>query len=286
FFYTFLLGDVGKNKEAKTIPTMEQKTLLPALLCIIFFNLLRFTLAQKPPACQTTCGSLNSNIPLAQALAVAPNFPTLHSLRNYQQGPKAAAAAPPHHHTASYPITSISYSTQTLTLTPPSMSSCSSMQPSPSNFGLDWASPFQLGRSTFILLSCPPPTSSLTSETPPASRAPGIPPWCPLETTDGPLPVGVWVALKYSHGDLDSGIVDTKCKSCEMSDGVCGYSVDDHSFLCGCKNGYNTSSDCNNNFSPDQELFWGSASNLLPAWKMWFALVVFWEISYSCFDLF
>ncbi|PQM40886.1 uncharacterized protein Pyn_19563 [Prunus yedoensis var. nudiflora] len=168
------------------------------------------------------------------------------------------------------------------------MSSCSSMQPSPSNFGLDWASPFQLGRSTFILLSCQPPTSSLT-----LGGSSGIPvlrrvylrgvPW---RLPDGPPRWEYGVTLKYSHGDLDSGIVDTKCNGCEMSDGVCGYRVDDHSFLCVCKNGYNTSSDCNNNFSPDQDLFWGSAYNLPPAWKMWFALVVFWEISYSCFDLF
>ncbi|KAF2284025.1 hypothetical protein GH714_018136 [Hevea brasiliensis] len=41
------------------------------------------------------------------------------------------------------------------------MSTCTTMHQSP-NFGLDWASPFQLGPSTFILLSCPPPTSSLT----------------------------------------------------------------------------------------------------------------------------
>ncbi|KAM7274641.1 hypothetical protein ACFE04_016507 [Oxalis oulophora] len=65
-------------------------------------------------------------------------------------------------HTGSYPITSISYTTSTLTITPPYMSTCTSMQPSPTNLGLDWASPFQLGPSTFLLLSCKPPTSSLT----------------------------------------------------------------------------------------------------------------------------
>ncbi|KAK7399566.1 hypothetical protein VNO78_10751 [Psophocarpus tetragonolobus] len=62
-------------------------------------------------------------------------------------------------HTGSYPISSISYGTSTLTVTPPSMSTCSSMQPSPSNFGLDWASPFQMGSSSFLLLSCRPSLS-------------------------------------------------------------------------------------------------------------------------------
>ncbi|KAL6277214.1 hypothetical protein ACE6H2_020815 [Prunus campanulata] len=320
---------------------MEQKTLLPALSCIIFFNLLCFAIAQKPPACQTTCGSLKLKYPFGTGVGCgSPTFQPYIACEITNKDQKQQQQLLLTTHTDSYPITSISYSTQTLTLTPPSMSSCSSMQPSPSNFGLDWASPFQLGRSTFILLSCQPPTSSLTLGgssgipvcdpsysnlcasiyTCPSVVGLGLPLFPPTNTCcvyspgnldskgeldlcglkcagytsvvslgDYPTDPTRWeygVTLKYSHGDLDSGIVDTKCNSCEMSDGVCGYRVDDHSFLCVCKNGYNTSSDCNNNFSPDQDLFWGSASNLPPAWKMWFALVVFWEISYSCFDLF
>ncbi|KAK1303535.1 hypothetical protein QJS10_CPB11g01934 [Acorus calamus] len=42
------------------------------------------------------------------------------------------------------------------------MSTCSSMHATSTTFGLDWAGPFQLGPSIFVLLSCPPPTSSLT----------------------------------------------------------------------------------------------------------------------------
>ncbi|KAL0302215.1 UNVERIFIED_CONTAM: hypothetical protein Sangu_3112400 [Sesamum angustifolium] len=62
--------------------------------------------------------------------------------------------APTHYHTGSYPITFISYTDSTLTISPPCMSNCTSMQPAPPKFGLDWAGPFQLGSSTFILLAC------------------------------------------------------------------------------------------------------------------------------------
>ncbi|KAJ0040988.1 hypothetical protein Pint_27592 [Pistacia integerrima] len=106
------------------------------------------------PACRTTCGSIDVKYPFGTGYGCgSPRFypyvtcPKDHLLLNT--------------HTGSYPITSISYTTSALTITPPSMSTCSSMQQSP-NIGLDWASPFELGPSTFLLLSCTPPTSSLT----------------------------------------------------------------------------------------------------------------------------
>ncbi|CAJ1938137.1 unnamed protein product [Sphenostylis stenocarpa] len=63
------------------------------------------------------------------------------------------------HTAATYPITSISYTTSTVTLAPPSMSTCAAMHPASTNFALDWTSPFQLASSTFLLLSCHPSLS-------------------------------------------------------------------------------------------------------------------------------
>ncbi|KAK9904498.1 hypothetical protein M0R45_000721 [Rubus argutus] len=90
------------------------------------------------------------------------------------------------------------------------------------------------------------------------------------------------VALQYNHGGgLDSGIVETKCTSCEMSGGVCGYATSDNSFLCVCKNGYyNTTSDCSsNNYSGVQEqgVIWslesGSDLPASSAGKLWTGLI-------------
>ncbi|QCD87446.1 hypothetical protein DEO72_LG3g1982 [Vigna unguiculata] len=63
------------------------------------------------------------------------------------------------HSVVTYPITSISYATSTLTLAPSSMSSCSAIHPAITNFTLDWTSPFQLSSTTFFLLSCHPALS-------------------------------------------------------------------------------------------------------------------------------
>ncbi|EXB29473.1 hypothetical protein L484_022145 [Morus notabilis] len=236
-------------------------------------------------------------------------------------------------HTGHYPITSISYDTYTITLTPPAMSTCSSMQPSPSNFGLDWPGPFQPGPSTFILLGCRPPTSSLSAAnssplcdanshlcaslcTCPAVVSLGLPILPPTNTCcvyspanlddddeldlkgmkcegfasvvslgDYATDPGRWeygVALKYNGGVLESSVEETKCKSCEMSDGVCGYSTENHnedindSFVCVCKSGFNTTTDCQSgNYGQDEDLFWGddSASFRLSSWKIWHGIL-------------
>ncbi|KAL6225166.1 hypothetical protein ACLB2K_004017 [Fragaria x ananassa] len=298
-------------------------------LSLIIFNLLLSTTTQNP-SCQSTCGSLHLSYPFGSGPGCG--SPTFQPYTTCTTTTKQLLLTT---HTGSYPITSISYSTNTLTLTPSSMSTCISMQPSPSNLGLDWASPFQLGPSTFILLSCQPPTSSLTLKdssipicdpsyshlcaaiyTCPSVTGIDLPLFPPTNTCcvyspgnldakgeldlrglkckgytsvvslgDYPTDPNKWeygVGLKYNHGGgLDGGIVETKCKSCEMSGGVCGYATSDNSFLCVCENGYyNTTSDCSsNNYSGVQQLgdIWNSESGSgLPAssaWKTLFGLL-------------
>ncbi|KAK2656457.1 hypothetical protein Ddye_009509 [Dipteronia dyeriana] len=114
------------------------------------------TVATDHPSCLTSCGSLQLKYP----------FGSGYGCGSPRIDPYVTCSAEPSNqlylttHTGSYPITSISYTTSTITITPPYMSTCTSMQQS-SSLGLDWASPFQLGPSIFLLLSCTPPTSSL-----------------------------------------------------------------------------------------------------------------------------
>ncbi|GLT56724.1 hypothetical protein SLA2020_297450 [Shorea laevis] len=124
---------------------------------IFLFTLLKVLLSTSvagEPACWKTCGSLQVKYPFGTGCGCgSPRFYPYVTCNSDQLLLTT--------HTGSYPITSISYATSTLTITPPYMSTCNSMQQSP-NLGLDWASPFQLGPSIIILLSCTPPTSSLT----------------------------------------------------------------------------------------------------------------------------
>ncbi|XP_077238985.1 uncharacterized protein LOC143880112 [Tasmannia lanceolata] len=108
------------------------------------------------PACKNKCGSLPLKYPLGVGFGCgSPRFYPSLSCPNDELLLTT--------HTGSYPISSLSYTTSTLTITPLSMSTCSSMQSS-SNFGLDWNGPFQLGPSLFILLSClSPPNYKTTS---------------------------------------------------------------------------------------------------------------------------
>ncbi|PIN12916.1 hypothetical protein CDL12_14464 [Handroanthus impetiginosus] len=108
----------------------------------------RTTLSLEP-ACKTHCGSLEIKYPLG----------TGHGCGSPRFHPYVACSSDGNHfllttHTGIYPITSISYSTSVITIAPPCMSNCTFMLPSPTNFGLDWPSPFQIGPSTFILLAC------------------------------------------------------------------------------------------------------------------------------------
>ena len=274
------------------------------LLLIILFTS-KLTIAPNP-TCQSTCGSLQVKYPFGTGSGCgSPRFQPYVTCT--PTGDQLLLTT----HTGSYPITSISYTTSTLTITPLDISTCTSMHHS-SSLGLDWASPFQLGPSTFILISCTPPTSSLTLKgtpicdlsndhlcaslyTCPAVVSLGLPlfpatnsccVYSPANLNskeeldldalkcdgyssvvslgDFPIDPSRWVygvALKYINEVLDSSIIDTKCNSCEMSGGVCGYVPTSNSFVCVCKNGYNTTMDCyGNNYGTEDELFWSTAS--------------------------
>lgn len=274
------------------------------------------TAAQDQP-CNTTCGSLEVKYPFGTSYGCG--SPRFYPYITCAPGGDQLLLTT---HTGSYPITSISYTTSTLTITPPHMSTCSSMQVSP-NLGLDWSSPFQLGPSTFLLLSCTPPTSSLTingSDSPvcdtsssylcasiytcPSVIGLGLPLFPPTNTCcvyspanfngkgeldlrklncmgyasivslqDYPTDPTRWkfgVALKYKTGALDDYYMDTKCNTCENSGGVCGYAPPSNSFACLCKNGINTTTDCNV-YIQNQEVTWSSVS--APSCKLFYFLI-------------
>ena len=267
------------------------------LMITLFFTPLH-TSSAPDSACRSTCGSLQIKYPFGTAIGCgSPRFQPYITCSSDQLLLTT--------HTGSYPVTSISYKDSTLTITPPSMSTCSSMQQSP-NLGLEWASPFQLGPSIFLLLSCIPPTSCLTINgspvcdpsstylcasiyTCPSVVSFGLPLFPPTNTCcvyspanfnskgdldlramkcmgyasiasfqDSPTDPSKWqygVTLKYTKGAFDDYYMNNKCKTCEDSGGLCGYSPPSNSFVCACKNGFNSTSDCymNNNFNPFQD---------------------------------
>ncbi|KAK6923388.1 Wall-associated receptor kinase, galacturonan-binding domain [Dillenia turbinata] len=259
-------------------------------------------LAQNPAACNSTCGSLTVKYPFGTGYGCG--SPAFFPYVTCDQASDQLLLTT---HTGSYPITSISYSTSTLTITPPSMSTCTSMKPSFSNLGLDWAGPFQLGPSIFLLLSCYPPTSSLTFKgspvcdpssshlcasiyTCPSVVNLGLPLFPPANTCCVYAPANLnpkgeldlralkcgayvsvvafgnyptdparWeygVELKYDHGNMDIYDTATACDACERSEGVCGYTPPSNQFICVCKNGVNTSTDCRSYYFGS----WSSAS--------------------------
>ncbi|XP_058106491.1 uncharacterized protein LOC131249741 [Magnolia sinica] len=263
---------------------MELSTL--PLLILLFLHPWR--ILATSPSCRSTCGSLPVKYPLGTGPGCgSPRFqPSVSCAPNDQLLLTT--------HTGSYPITSVSYATSTLTITPPLMSTCSSMHPSP-NFGLDWATPFQVGPSIFLLLSCASPSSSLTYKgtllcdlsnshlcsslyTCPSVSSLGLASFAPstsccvyspanlgphmdldvqglkcggyasvVSVGDSPSDPTRWeygVALKFGQGGLDNYNFATACDACEKSDGVCGYSPPRNFFVCVCKNGVNTTSDC------------------------------------------
>ncbi|XP_043696963.1 uncharacterized protein LOC122647673 [Telopea speciosissima] len=138
---------------------------------LLIFLLLHPWCTLASGSCQDKCGPLAVKYPLGTGFGCG--SPRFNPYVTCSSSSSSSASASPDGdqndhdhdelllttHTGSYPITSVSYATSTLTITPQNMSTCSSMQPTP-NLGLDWPSPFQLGPSVFILLSCPPPTSS------------------------------------------------------------------------------------------------------------------------------
>ncbi|XP_062148947.1 uncharacterized protein LOC133857668 [Alnus glutinosa] len=291
-------------------------------LSFIIFNLLILIILFTPqltiapyPACQSTCGSLKVKYPFGTGYGCgSPRFQPYVTCNPDGDGGDQLLLST---HTGSYPITSLSYTTSTLTIIPSDMSTCTSMHRCSAVLGLDWASPFQLGPSTFILISCTLPTSSLTLCDPsyshlcaslytcPAVVSVGMPLFPPTNTCcvyspanlngkgeldlraldcggytsvvsmgEYPTDPSQWeygVALKYVNGVLDNNIIETKCKACEMSGGVCGYAPPSDSFVCVCKNGLNASMDCYNSYVQDQGVFWGTASS--PTGEIWFGLL-------------
>ncbi|KAJ8632585.1 hypothetical protein MRB53_025921 [Persea americana] len=240
------------------------------------------------PACKSTCGSLPVKYPLGTGPGCG--SPRFHPSVSCSSSDQLLLTT----HTGSYPITSISYPTSTLTISPPLMSTCSSMHSSP-DFGLDWATPFQIGPSIFLLLSCTTPSSSLTFKGSPlcdSSNAHlcaaiyscssvvslGLPLFAPTNSCcvyspanlgphgdldleglkcagyapvvslgEYPTDPSRWeygVTLQFSDGGLDNYNFATACEACEKSKGACGYAPPSNYFVCVCKNGVNTSTDC------------------------------------------
>ncbi|XVF59002.1 hypothetical protein PTKIN_Ptkin07bG0238700 [Pterospermum kingtungense] len=286
---------------------------LPLPFIVFFFITLLHTSSASDLACRSTCGSLQVHYPFGTGYGCgSPRFQPYVTCNSDQLLLTT--------HTGSYPVTSISYRDSTITIAPPYMSTCNSMQQSP-NLGLDWASPFQLGPSIFLLLSCAPPTSSLTIKgspfcdtssshlcasiyTCPSVVNFGLPLFPPTNTCcvyspanfnskdeldlhamkclgyapiasfqDSPTDPSKWqygVTLKYTNGAFDDYYMNNKCNTCEDGGGVCGYSPPSNSFVCVCNNGFNTSTDCYNNYNPiqDYEDLVGSSTSL-PTWKIW-----------------
>ncbi|KAF8020139.1 hypothetical protein BT93_G0748 [Corymbia citriodora subsp. variegata] len=133
-----------------------ENALLPSIILTILLNLRP---AESPdPACRNTCGSLAVKYPFGTGSGCgSPRFHPYVTCVHVEDHDDLVLAT----HTGSYPVTSISYTGSTLIISPPNMSTCTSMKPSP-NLGLDWSGPFELGSSTFVLLHCEPPTASLT----------------------------------------------------------------------------------------------------------------------------
>ncbi|KAK4264924.1 hypothetical protein QN277_026039 [Acacia crassicarpa] len=300
----------------------------PILLILLFLSSPTVAATADTVSCGNTCGSTPVKFPFGTGPGCgSPQFHQyITCAPNATGGDQLFLTT----HTGSYPITTISYTDSTITLSPPCMSTCSFMQSSPTNFGLDWTTPFQIGSSTFILLSCEPPTSSLTvKSTPicdlsydhlcatlyscPSVVSLGLPLFAPTNSCcvyspanldekgelnlrslkctaytsvmslgDNPTDPTRWeygVEVKYSSGGLDNSVVSSKCNNCEMSGGICGYSVPGNSFLCVCKGGYNTSLDCSNQ-SQNPDFIWGSDSSPFSTrdgvWRWILAGVVSW----------
>ncbi|KAK9096270.1 hypothetical protein Sjap_021767 [Stephania japonica] len=109
-------------------------------------------------ACKNKCGSLDIQFPLGSGHGCgSPRFFPYVTCEGEGDAEHLVLTT----HTGTYPITSISYATSTLTISPPHMSNCSSMHASPASFGIDWASPFHLGSSAFILLACSTTSSTI-----------------------------------------------------------------------------------------------------------------------------
>jgi len=85
------------------------------------------------------------------------------------------------------------------------------------------------------------------------------------------------IALKYSF-NLDNSNFPTACVTCEQSKGVCGFTGMYNSFTCVCRNGVNTTTNCNG-----QEYYWSRAqSHRSAAFGLWIAGIVLAIVSSFC----
>lgn len=130
---------------------------LSTLLNFFMILLLASPPTASTPVCHDTCGSIQVKYPFGTGPGCgSPLFnPYITCTSNGTLDQLILKT-----HTSSYPITSISYTTSTLILTPPYMSTCTTMQTSP-NFGIDLTAPFQISSSTFILLHCQVKSSTI-----------------------------------------------------------------------------------------------------------------------------
>ncbi|KAL8475115.1 hypothetical protein ACS0TY_031518 [Phlomoides rotata] len=242
------------------------------LLSLTFHSFLTTTLSSNSP-CKKTCGSLEVKYPFGTGEGCG--SPRFHPYVACSGGRLLLTT-----HKGTYTITSINYASAVISVAPPCMSNCTSMQPSPITFGLDWASPFQLGPSSFILFGCSSTQNSICDPSYlcasfyscPAVVELGLPTnsccvYSPAnldpnnqldlgelkcagyssvaELGDVPTDPARWrygVALKYTLGVYETA---PSCRGCEESGGVCGYGPPRNSFVCVCDQYGNTTTDCN-----------------------------------------
>ncbi|URE00518.1 hypothetical protein MUK42_21406 [Musa troglodytarum] len=104
----------------------------------------------------------------------------------------------------------------------------------------------------------------------------------------GPTPMdpSTWdygVSLKYGEAEIEVDGLAEACAACERSDGVCGYEPPKNYFVCVCKSGVNSSTDC---YGQKEDLtdFWRSTGNasitghVMLVWKLMLLLGCWWLV--------
>eukprot|EP01018_Ginkgo_biloba_P011031 Gb_30861 [translate_table: standard] len=75
------------------------------------------------------------------------------------------------------------------------------------------------------------------------------------------------IALQYNYNI--NNYAPSVCRDCEQSNGVCGFNGPYQTFVCVCRNGVNTTTNCNG-----QGYYWGGASSHRSTSKLWIAGVL------------
>ncbi|KAI3973519.1 hypothetical protein MKW92_035969 [Papaver armeniacum] len=128
-------------------------------LCFIFITLFAPLISSQ--TCEKVCGDQKLKYPFGSGQGCGdPRF------QKFVTCDRAQKKLMLNTHTGTYPITSVDYNNLTIYIQDPSMSTCSSSQPS-KGFGLDWDAPFTfLDSNVFALLDCSTASSPLyTSRT-------------------------------------------------------------------------------------------------------------------------